>query len=207
MTKERIITAATITTGEKPDGKELKNLIDKTENQGVIIEEVIEDAAYSGKDNILMTQESNHNLIAKLNSGVSKGHRNKEDKFEFNKESGIVVCPAGHQAIRKARTGRENVKKNQKTTYYFDVENCKMCPLKEFCYKNTKTKIYSITIKSKEHKQQLAFEDSEYFKERSKRRYKIEAKNNELKTDTVIKKYIRPVYLAWIYKGPLQTLW
>lgn len=31
MTEERIITAATITTGEKPDGKELKELIKKTE--------------------------------------------------------------------------------------------------------------------------------------------------------------------------------
>lgn len=180
MTDERIITAATITTGEKSDGKELKNLVDKTENQGVIIEEIIGDAAYSGKDNIIMTQESNRHLIAKLNPIVSKGQR-KEDKFEFNKDSGMVVCPAGHQAIKKARTGRKNVKKNQLTTYYFDVEKCKLCPLKEHCYKNTKTKTYSIRIKSEEHKRQLAFEESEYFKERSRSRYKIEAKNNELK--------------------------
>lgn len=181
MTDERIITAATITTGEKSDGKELKNLVDKTENQGVIIEEIIGDAAYSGKDNIIMTQESNRHLIAKLNPIVSKGQRKEEDKFEFNKDSGMVVCPAGHQAIKKARTGKKNVKKNQLTTYYFDVEKCKLCPLKEHCYKNTKTKTYSIRIKSEEHKRQLAFEESEYFKERSRSRYKIEAKNNELK--------------------------
>ena len=67
------------------------------------------------------------------------------------------------------------------TTYYFDVEKCKQCPLKEFCYNNTKTKTYSIRIKSKEHEQQLGFEETDYFKERSKSRYKIEAKNNELK--------------------------
>lgn len=129
MTEERIITAATITTGEKPDGKELKKLIKKTENQGIIVEEIIADAAYSGKDNIIMAQKSNRHLIARLNPAVSKGHRKEEDKFEFNKDSGMVVCPAGHQAIRKARTGRKNVQKNQATTYYFDVEKCKQCPL------------------------------------------------------------------------------
>ena len=105
MTEERIITAATITTGEKPDGKELKELIKKTEAQGIIVEEIIADAAYSGKDNIVMAQDSNRHLVAKLNPGVSKGHRSEEDKFEFNKDSEMVVCPAGHQAIRKARTG------------------------------------------------------------------------------------------------------
>lgn len=107
MTEERIITAATITTGEKPDGKELKELIKKTEAQGIIVEEIIADAAYSGKDNIIMAQDSNRHLVAKLNPGVSKGHRSEEDKFEFNKDSEMVVCPAGHQAIRKARTGRK----------------------------------------------------------------------------------------------------
>ena len=181
MTEERIITAATITTGEKPDGKELKALVEKTENQGMIVEEIIADAAYSGKDNIIMAQASNRHLIAKLNPVVSKGQRHVEDKFEFNKDSGMVVCPAGHQAIRKARTGRKNVKTNQVTTYYFDVEKCKKCPLKEVCYNNTKTKTYSITIKSEEHSRQMSFEESGYFKDRSKSRYKIEAKNNELK--------------------------
>lgn len=35
MTPERIITAATITSGEKPDGKELVNLIEKSGNNGI----------------------------------------------------------------------------------------------------------------------------------------------------------------------------
>lgn len=181
MTEERIITAATITTGEKPDGKELKELVDKTERQGIIVEEIIADAAYSGKDNIVMTQNTNRHLIAKLNPAVSKGQRKEEDKFEFNKDSGMVICPGGHQAVRKARTGKKDDQKNQCTTYCFDIEKCKQCPLKDTCYNNTKTKTYSITIKSREHTQQLAFEESEYFKERSKVRYKIEAKNDELK--------------------------
>ena len=53
---------------------------------------------------------------------------------------------------------------------------------KEGCYKDgDKSKIYSVTIKNDIHKSQIAFQESEYFKEKSKERYKIEAKNSELK--------------------------
>ncbi|SMQ87030.1 Transposase DDE domain-containing protein [Bacillus sp. OV166] len=44
-----------------------------------------------------------------------------------------------------------------------------------------KSKTYSVSIKSTEHKEQEAFQNSEEFKELSRSRYKIEAKNSELK--------------------------
>lgn len=44
-----------------------------------------------------------------------------------------------------------------------------------------KSKTYSITIKSPEHKEQKPFQDSDYFKVKVKERYRIEAKNSELK--------------------------
>ena len=71
---------------------------------------------------------------------------------------------------------------NQADTYYFDVEKCKHCPFKEGCYKEgAKSKSYSVSIKSNVHKEQIKFQESDYFKEKSKERYKIEAKNSELK--------------------------
>ncbi|MBT2764809.1 transposase, partial [Paenibacillus sp. ISL-20] len=74
------------------------------------------------------------------------------------------------------------VSKNQQDTYFFDVEICKRCPFKEGCYKEgAKSKTYSVTVKSDEHSEQMAFQDTEYFKAKSKERYKIEAKNSELK--------------------------
>ena len=76
----------------------------------------------------------------------------------------------------------KNIGKNQKDTYYFDIDKCKQCPLKEGCYKEgSKSKTYSIRIKLTEHSEQNVFQESEYFKEKSKERYKIEAKNSELK--------------------------
>ncbi len=85
-------------------------------------------------------------------------------------------------AIRKARQNKKNVGKNQVDTYYFNVEKCKVCPLKEGCYKDgAKSKTYSVSIKSELHQEQMAFQETDYYKQKSKHRYKIEAKNSELK--------------------------
>jgi len=182
MSEERIITAATITTGEKNDGKQLQILIEKSAEAGMEIETVIGDAAYSEKDNIQYSKEKGIFLVAKLNPLITQGGRKKEDEFEFNKDAGMYVCKAGHMAIRKARQGKKGVGKNQTDTYYFDVEKCKRCPFKEGCYKEgSKSKTYSVTIKSNEHSEHEKFQESHYFKEKLKERYKIEAKNSELK--------------------------
>lgn len=182
MSEERIITAATITTGEKSDGKELLTLIEKSVVAGMEIETVIGDAAYSEKGNINYSKKNNIKLVAKLNPSITQGNRKKEDEFNFNKDAGMYVCKAGHIAIRKARQGKKGQGKNQEDTYYFDIEKCKRCPFKEGCYKDgAKSKTYSVSIKSTEHTEQAKFQESEYFKDKSKERYKIEAKNSELK--------------------------
>lgn len=182
MSDERIITAATVTTGEKNDGKQLETLIEKSIKAGMKVETVIGDAAYSEKGNIEYTKENEIKLVAKLNPSVTQGFRKKEDEFEFNKDAGMYVCKGGHMAIRKARSGKKGVATNQVDTYYFDVEKCKNCPFKDGCYKEgAKNKTYSVTIKSNIHTEQEKFQGSDYFREKSKERYKIEAKNSELK--------------------------
>ncbi|MHA6481777.1 IS1182 family transposase [Paenibacillus sp. strain BS8-2] len=182
MNEERIITAAIITTGEKNDGKQLQTLIEKSIETGMEIDTVIGDTAYSEKDNIQYANENELKLVSKLNPMISDGARRKEDEFDINKDAGMYVCKAGHLAIRKARTGTKNVAKNQINTFYFDISKCQQCPFKEGCYKEgAKTKTYSVSIKSAEHSGQKLFQESDYFKEKAKERYKIEAKNSELK--------------------------
>lgn len=182
MSEERLITAAVITTGEKSDGKELITLIEKSREAGIDVNEVIGDTAYSEKKNLEYTKENKIALISRLNPVISQGMRKKEDEFEFNKDAGLFVCPAGHMAIKKAKQGKKNVGKNQVLTYYFNVEKCKNCVHKDGCYKEgAKSKTYSVSIKSNTHKDQIEFEKSEYFKKRARERYMIEAKNSELK--------------------------
>ncbi|KZL92393.1 IS1182 family transposase [Clostridium magnum] len=182
MSEERIITGAVITTGEKTDGKELQSLIEKSQEAGIIVDDIIGDTAYSEKGNLEYVKENEITLISKLNPMVSCGSRKKEDEFQFNKDAGMFVCPAGHMAIRKARQGKKGQSKNQVTTYYFDVKKCKYCSQRDGCYKEgSKSKTYSVSIKSDIHKEQMAFQETEYFKQRARERYMIEAKNSELK--------------------------
>lgn len=182
MSKERIITAAIVTSGEKGDGPLLPILIEESIKNGMTVKSVIGDRAYSGKDNLVYAKKNEIEVISKLNPVISQGTRKKEDQFDFNKDADMFVCPAGHLAIRKATQGKKGENTNQVKTYYFDVEKCKKCPLREGCYRpGAKTKSYSVSISSKTHLDQLAFEQTPEFKEEAKHRYKIEAKNAELK--------------------------
>lgn len=182
MTEERIITAAVVTSGEKGDGTALPKLLEISQRNGIAVDTIIGDGAYSGKENLSLANGQNIQVVAKLNPSITQGFRKDQDKFDYNKDADRFVCPAGHMAIRKARQGKKNVGENQVDTYYFDVENCKCCPFKEGCYKDgAKSKSYSVSIKSDIHKEQMAFQETDYYKQKMKHRYKIEAKNSELK--------------------------
>jgi len=120
MNEERIITAATVTTGEKNDGKQLETLIEKSMQAGM---EVIGDTAYSEEGNIEYANGNDIKLVAKLNPSVTQGCRSKEDEFEFNKDAGMYACKAGHMAIRKARHGKKGVSRNQQIPIILRWEN------------------------------------------------------------------------------------
>ena len=153
MTPERIITVATITSGEKPDGKELPELVEKSRKAGMTVENVIVDRAYSGKDNLTLANQKDENdkknfkLISRLNPSITEGFRKDNNGFVYNKGADMMQCPH-----------------------------------REGCYKEgAKSKTFSVTLKCDEHKQQQEFQETEEFKQLSKERYKIEAKNSELK--------------------------
>ena len=96
----------------------------------------------------------------------------------------MYVCPEGHMAIRKVRSGVKDPDKPLRESYFFDIEKCKICPLKEKCgFKDDqKTKTYNVTVRmSKLHEDHLEKQESEEYKILSKERYKIEVKNAELK--------------------------
>ena len=184
MSDERIITAAIVTSGEKGDGPQLEELVKQSRENGMEVETVVGDTAYSGKDNIILSQdeEKGFELVAQLHPVISHGFRKEEDKFEFNKDAGMFVCPAGHMAVRKACQGKKSQGVNRTMVYFFDVEKCRSCSRRKGCYKEgANTKSYSVQIKSEENKRQESFQNTEEFKEKARVRYKIEAKNAELK--------------------------
>ena len=73
-------------------------------------------------------------------------------------------------------------KENPRIEYSFDIEKCKRCSVREGCYREgCKSKTYSVTLTSDTQKEHKEFQDTARFKELSSHRYKIEAKNGELK--------------------------
>lgn len=187
MTPERIITAAVITSGEKHDGKQLQKLVKKSQANGIEVEAVIGDGAYSEKENIEYCEENEIKLASKLSKCVTHGDRKKTDEFEYNKDSGMYVCKAGHMAIYKRKHGSEVNKDgydNRVEAYYFDIEKCKHCPQKKGCYKDgAKSRTYNIKIKDDIHIKHMDYMKTDEFKELYAERYKIEAKNSELKSN------------------------
>jgi len=187
MTPERIITAAIITSGEKADGKQLKSLVEKSEEAGIEVEAVIGDGAYSEKENIEYCKEKEIKLASKLSKTVTHGCGRNKDHFEYNKDAGMYVCKAGHMAVKKRKQGSKKDRSGKNTqveSYYFDVEKCKRCSNKEGCYKEgSKSKTFNVKIKDDMHIEHMEYMETEEFKELYAERYKIEAKNAEIKAN------------------------
>ncbi|TCI49397.1 IS5/IS1182 family transposase, partial [Exiguobacterium sp. SH5S13] len=182
MTEEGIITAVVVTSGEAADGKQLTRLIEKSHAAGAEFDHIVGDAAYSGRDNLIYAASQGCKLVAPLNPQLSSAATNRAEGFTYNKDAERYVCPAGHMAIRKARTGTKNIGKNQKETHYFDIKLCKQCPLREGCYKDgARSRTHSVTLKSREHSDQLDYEQTDEFKEYRRKRFAIEPKNSQLK--------------------------
>ena len=120
-----------------------------------------------------------------LNPVISNGTR-KGATFDYNKDAGMFVCPAGHMAVSRSKPQQKtNVPgkyHNPVIVFSFDVERCKVCPLREGCYKpGAKKKTYSVRVLANTHKKQMEYEKTSEFVYLQRKRYMIEAKNAELK--------------------------
>ena len=70
----------------------------------------------------------------------------------YNKDAQSVTCLAGDLTVKKSfKRANPKKKNNAHYDYYFDVEKCKLCPLKDGCYKgglNTKHIPYGFSRKN-----------------------------------------------------------
>src|SRR5690349_1491847 len=99
MTEERLISGIKVTTGKASDTKVMSRLIEQSEKNGIKVEEVIGNMAYSSKDNIDYCNNKEIKLISRLNTVVSNGNV-RDEEFIYNKDAGTMQCPEGHLATR-----------------------------------------------------------------------------------------------------------
>ena len=178
MTEERLIAGISVTHGGAPDDPELPGLIEKAQKNGIKVTEVIGDMAYVSDDN-LETCGEEIALIARTNTAVAAAANGRlEEGFCFNKDAGMLQCPAGELAMCVEKRAAQNG--NTYLRYVFSKVKCRKCPLRENCHvgkSTSKVRSYSITQVSQKNQERLEFESSEMFRERLKIRHRIEEKN------------------------------
>ena len=134
MTEDRIITGLEITTGEAPDGKYMKELVEKSKKAGIEVKEVIGDRAYSGRENLDYGKQNEIKIISRLNPIISNSQKLKEG-FEYIKDADTLRCPAGHLAIKKKYREecikKDGIKRNATMEYTFDKKKCEKCKNQE----------------------------------------------------------------------------
>ncbi len=179
---DRLIVGATLTPGNCSDTKEMSKVIDTVVANGVAIENLVGDGAYSSYNNIMYAKEKGINLVSSLNTIITGSQNTDRDGFIFNKDSNGYICPNGEHSIRINRKNGKNEGDGEIFTFFFDVDKCKTCPLQSGCYKEgSKTKSKTYTVMNKEKKEHLVKMELPENVQLRKDRYKVEAKFGELK--------------------------
>ena len=89
-------------------------ILEKSENNGIEVEAIIGDGAYSEKDNLEYCEEIGIKNVSKLSKSVTHGNGKNKDDFEYNKDAGMYVCKGGHMAITKRKQGSKSNCSNRK---------------------------------------------------------------------------------------------
>ena len=195
-----LVCAAVVSSGEKVDGQFLEDVVAQSRLNGIDVTEAVCDKAYCTKANLDLANQDrvdedgnpvlddegnpvkNFTLYSEIHKNVTNA-LDKNDGFTFNKDAGTMTCPAGHLATSK-HYNKGNAKKHMSPhfEYRFDVEKCKQCPLREGCYKQgAKYKTYMQTMLPEVELEHIEFQKTPEFRNKMRERYKIEAKNADLK--------------------------
>lgn len=119
------------------DGRELLPTIDRVEQQGLTVEQVLGDGAYPSGDNLAgCATYPGHpvDLVAPLRRGPDPDV--DKTAFEIDLDRSLITCPCGHQAVGKPardRLGRPILK------FSFARPVCAVCALFEACVRSQTT--------------------------------------------------------------------
>jgi transposase len=179
-TDERIITSVRTADGAYIDGGYAKEMLAETKKSGIILEEVYGDKAYFRKPILDDIEEINARAYIPVSASV---YRIDESEFTYNKDSDEWQCSQGNTTINKKRfsTIRKEGGKREGYRYYFELNQCKTCPLHDECAKKSARKILTVGLNTADFYEISQFQKTGEFKEKYKKRASIEGKNAELK--------------------------
>jgi hypothetical protein len=178
-TDERIITSIRTFDGAYVDGSSVKEMLAETVASGVTIKEVYGDKAYFRKPIL----DEIDGIKAKAYIPVSSTvYRLDESEFTYNKDSDEWQCSQGNITVKKkffSSKRKDGVREGYK--YYFDLNQCKACPLHDICAKQSARRILTVGLNTTDFYEISQYQKTEEFKGKYKKRASIEGKNAELK--------------------------
>ena len=183
-TDERLITAIDVHSGEYVDGKEFSSLLERTQESGVQVEELMGDKAYFRKD---ILEELDAKKIKGYIPVSASVYKIDEELFAYNKDSDQWFCFMGNHTVSCKKTKNKNQRGEvfDQLSYLFQKEQCASCPHRERCMgkrrgkKNARKLVVGASAP-------LFFEKSQEqktpeFQEKYKKRAAQEWKNGEMK--------------------------
>ncbi|MHB1853617.1 MAG: IS1182 family transposase [Acidimicrobiales bacterium] len=115
------------------DGDGAAPLLNKVQGiEGIKVETLLGDMAYSDGDVRVAIEEAGAKLVAKV-PPVTNGGRFPKTDFTIDLKAGQVACPAGNTTT-DARPGTDH-KGRPATTFQFAAQTCGACPLRPQCTK------------------------------------------------------------------------
>lgn len=111
--------------------------------EGVQVETVLGDMAYSDGDVREEIEKIGAKVVAKVPPVINRGLYPKTD-FEIDTVAGTVTCPAGQVTTKSIKT--KDDKGQPGLSFIFPTGTCAVCPIRNLCIKPTRIKGRSIFV-------------------------------------------------------------
>lgn len=177
--KDGIITSVRTAPGSYIDGTYVKEMLEDTKKSGMIIHAVLGDKAYFRKIILDVIADMKATSLIPVSALI---YRLDESEYTYNKDADEWQCSQGNTTGQKKyyqSKRKDGVRQGYK--YYFDIHQCKACPLHDTCTKGTARKILTVGLNTTDFYEISQYQKTEEFKEKYKERASIEGKNAELK--------------------------
>lgn len=129
--ESELILGVDVRAGNASDGDGAAPLLEEVQDvDGVEVDTLLGDMAYSDGDVRQAVEEAGAELVAKVPPTTNQG-RFPKTEFIVDTRAGSVTCPAGHTTT-DARPTKDH-KRRAATLFQFPTETCRTCPLREQC--------------------------------------------------------------------------
>jgi hypothetical protein len=169
-----IVLGVDVRAGNAGDGEGAAGLLEKVQEvDGIEVETLLGDMAYSDGDVRTAVEEQGSELVAKVPPVTNAGRFPKTD-FDIDLEAGTVTCPAG-QITTDARESKDH-KQRRATTFTFAAAVCGACPLRDRCTNAKGGRTIVVGVHHQRIEAARAAQDQPETKALLRRRCKVERK-------------------------------